>query len=166
MKKVWILVAFLCLSVVLVACGPNSYYYDLKTEKIEYKEGDVITIDPFKYIQNKETSSWIKGVSNEQFRTFKRDYRVEFEYRIKNSGDKYQSYQFEGDKYQIVFDTTTFESENVSIEFKLHFIHKEHKDKKYMINFLGVYNFFVEGTDPGQGGDGGGTDDTGGASEW
>jgi hypothetical protein len=155
MKKVFALILFVGLTLALSACGPNSQYYKLKTQTVYYYLNTDLVIDPYTFIEDKATNDWIKGISNEEFATIREDYRVEVEYRLLNSGDKYQSYDFaeENTNYQVIVENpaTMFDEldlEEVKYEVKIHFINKETNDKKEMINYYGVFNMVQSDVNP------------------
>jgi hypothetical protein len=155
MKKVFALILFVGLTLALSACGPNSQYYKLKTQTVYYYLNTDLVIDPYTFIEDAETNDWIKGISNEQFATIREDYRVEVEYRLLDSGDKYQNYDFaaEDTTYQVVVENPAsifdaLDLEEVKYEVKIHFINKETNDKSDMINYYGVFNMIQSDINP------------------
>ena len=152
MKKILSLILFVGLTFVLSSCGPNSDYYKTANQKTYYYNNMSLVMDPYTLVEDTETNDWIKGVSNEQFETFREDYRVEVEYRIQGSGDKYKNYQFteDNEKYEIVVGSPVelFDGEEVNYEVKVHFINKNTEDLKEMINYYGIYNMVPSNINP------------------
>lgn len=146
MKKLIALVLFVSLTFVLTACGPNSDYYKLKKQTVYYAQNMDLVIDPYTIFE--ENNDWVKGLSNEKKATFRKDYRVEVEYRLYDAHAKYKNYDFAEDNtsYKIIVEDpkATFDAikgdstDAVQYEFKLHFIHENDDDKSDMINYYGI----------------------------
>jgi len=139
MKKILAMLFILGFMFIITSCGPNSDYYNLGSETYYYFINEPLIIDPYDFIR--ENNSWI-GISNPIIRRNPQGfYDVTVEYRKQGYKDSYKELELDEDS-MINFEKPNNDLGNESTyEFKIHFLDKETKDEKEMINYYGVFTF-------------------------
>lgn len=139
MKKIFTTLILLAFTLIITSCGPNSEYYDLGSNTYYYYVNEPLVIDPYDFIR--EYNSWI-GLSNPIVRKNPQNYYdVTVEYREQGSKAGYKEFKLD-ENSMIFFEKPNTEiGNNTTYEFKIHFLDKETKNEKEMINYYGVFTF-------------------------
>lgn len=139
MKKIITLVMVFLLTLLITSCGPNSDYYNLGSKTYYYYVNEPFVLDPYEFFR--EHNSWI-GISNPIIiRNPQNFYDVIVEYRKQNAKESYQKLELDNDQFIKFANPNNELGNDTTYEFKIHFIDKETKDEKEMINYYGVFTF-------------------------
>ncbi|HEY8364189.1 MAG TPA: hypothetical protein VIK84_01345 [Haloplasmataceae bacterium] len=142
MKKIFVMMFFIAILLVITSCGPNSHFYKIN-KTYDVISNNAIEIDVYKDILMKHRNEFgIKLYKRTQ--EPEKYYKAEVEYQESNSSS-FKKLTLKDDKY--IYEVNP-ESETEAIfklyntyNFKIRFINTETNDNDDMINFYVTYTF-------------------------
>ncbi len=138
MKRLLALLLMLAFAITISACGPNSDYYNLGSKNFYYYNDEPLIVNPYELFV--ENNDWLDLSSQARLKTPERFYEVKVEWRKNGSHDSFEELEVVDNMIKFDDPRTIFRFDR-TYDFKIHFI--EDGDKDNMINYYGVFTFFI-----------------------
>ncbi len=146
MKKLCAMLLIFAVAFTVSACGRNSNYYKLDKQTVYTYVDQPISIDPFQLLQDNYSALGIQ-LSDTALSNLADYYDVTVEYANENKGI-FKDLTLKDNNIYEANPKPTAEQEkdtllftNNTYDFKIHFINKETKSEKDMINLYATYAF-------------------------